>query len=99
MFNFEFNQNTLQSLNYDFNFGINVRVFYILLGETNNITSVWTTCGANFDSGIMYIGSDNSLNIINLESKSCIDYYTTTHSGIAREVLDDFNITDINVVN
>lgn len=99
MFYFKFDTTTLKPTSYDFNFGKNKRIFYTLLGITNNIISVWTSIDASLDNGVMYIGSKDSLNIISLESKACIDYYTTTHSGIAGEALDGSNITDINVVS
>jgi len=100
--NFYFGQSEICNFNFteagyspdsNFNFGVNVRNFNVLMGESNNFTSVWVY------NNKMFIGSNNCLNIVDLESNSVVDFYTTTYSGAVGETLIGFNITDINVVS
>lgn len=100
--NFYFGQSEICNFNFteagyspdsNFNFGVNVRIFNILMGESNNFISVWVY------NNKMFIGSNNCLNIVDLESNSVVDFYTTTYGGEANEELDTENILDINVTN
>jgi len=78
--------------NSNLNFGFTIEILNILMGRSNNFTSVWVY------NGKMYVGSNNYLNVVDLDSKLCTDYYTTSNPGHAGEVLDHSEVSEINVV-
>ena len=97
MHNFEFNE-----VGYNpneiiiFNFGEAGVTYYYVLKGSENITSIWADLSAGPNNGKFYAASNNTLNIIDIESSFLYDWYTQTHIGRVEESLDNNDIVDIN---
>lgn len=92
LFNFNFLFRSLAPTSYDFNFGL---FTYKVFSEPANILAICVSSAANINFGKVYAASADKFIVIDLESKTIIDYYTTTHSGSRRKVLKSDDIVDI----
>ncbi len=94
--NFDFTESGYTPTSYDFNFGLDIPVYYVLAGTSNNFTAIWADSTTSLSTGKIYIASSAVFSIV--DSAVLVDYYTTTHSGGANEALDQNDIIDINIV-
>jgi hypothetical protein len=94
--NFNFTESGYSPINYNFNFGLNIYIYYVLVGTSNNFTAIWADPTTSLYTGKIYITSPAAFSIVN--NTVLVDYYTTTHFGAANEVLEQKDIIDINIV-
>ncbi len=96
-YNFNFIDSSYTPSSYDFDFGAEeVFVIYnVLAGVNNNFTAIWADADAGLYSGRIYIASPAAFSIVN--DTLLVDYYTTTHKGVANETLEQDDIKDVNI--
>ena len=90
--NFNFRESGYVPDSYGFNFGAGGVLLYILKGLSNNFTSIWVL------NDKMYVGTNNTLNVVNLAANTIHDYYSEDDEGRAGESLEGSDMADINVV-
>lgn len=96
--NFNFNESGYDNTAlYNFNFGAAEAVYYYVFKDTPDFTSVWADATAGTDTGKVYIASQDHLYVIDLNTHTLYDWYSTTRAGRAEETLNN-DIIDINVV-
>ena len=81
---------------YDFDFG--VTLYYIIKSLSDRFVAIWADADASIDSGKMYVSTEASFNVVNLQLNSIEDYYTESHMGAAGEALQSNDIVDINIL-
>jgi hypothetical protein len=82
---------------YDFYFGEIITIYRILKSLSNDFVAIWADSDASLTNGKMYVSSEASFSVVNLETSIVEDYYTETRAGEAGEVLQGDDIVDINV--
>jgi hypothetical protein len=70
---------------------------FVVKGGSNSVISVSATPNASLDNGKFYIASQGYFTVVNLNNHTVFDWYSTTHSGMAKESLDSDNLIDLNV--
>ena len=95
--NFNFTEFGYVPGSYDFDFSVGGFTYNILSGVGDNFVAVWADPTANIDTAKVYVGSDVSFFVIDLEKKILYDTYTTSKKGSFGESLSQENIVDINV--
>lgn len=71
--------------------------YYYLFKDTPNFTSVWADVTSSEDTGKVYVASADHLYIIDLNTHTLYDWYSTTRAGKAEETLNSNDIVDINI--
>lgn len=85
-------------IDFQFSFPVPAGTFYILAGSSINFVAIWAESDASLASGRFQVastGTGAALSIITLSTDKLYDYYTTTASGRANEVLESENIIDL----
>jgi len=81
-------------------FDFSTFIYRVLIGSSNIFTGIWADSNAGRNSGKMYAiswGPGVGLSVLNLETKSLYDRYTTSYGGRAEETLTNDDTRDLNV--
>lgn len=100
MLNIDFNFIDISDPNkdkYNFDFGDFVNRHYILKGTSNNFNSIWCDDNTSLTAGKLYISTNDSITIVNLNTNNIEDYYTTSVAGRSEDVLKSNDIIDITI--
>lgn len=82
----------------DFDFPLEVPTYYsIIKGLNSEFTHVSATPNASLHNGKFYIAAKGYFTVIDLNNHSVFDWYSTTHSGMAKEALDSDDLIDSHV--
>jgi len=93
--NFNFTEGGYIPDSYDFDFGLDIHIYNVLAGASNNFTAIWADPTASLSTGKFYVASPAAFSII--DNTLLVDYYTTTFGGRANETLIQNDIKDINI--
>jgi len=95
--NFNFTESGYTPNSYDFDFNPGYFMYNILSGTNRNFIAIWADPTANINTAKVYVGTNASFFVINLENKVLYDSYSLTKVGGFNESLDKEDIVDINV--
>ena len=99
MTDFNFIQKSIKSPNaLDINFNFGANVYYLLEGQSNIMSAVWTDSNTSRTSGkvgITSIGVGAALSVLELELKILYDRYTSELKGRANELLEQEDPKDV----
>lgn len=72
-------------------------IYKILKGQNNKVNSIWCDENSGLNNGKLYISTNNRFMIINLNTQTLEDHYTTTIPGRSEDVLGSSDIVDITI--
>lgn len=80
-------------------YGAEIRSWYEIIPELSiNFLRIASDSRTSLDSGFLYLTTSTGFYVIDLESNSIYDMYTTSCSGRAKEALIDDSIVDSSVI-